>query len=83
MTRMEPKSFKYEGNDDMIDFEKDEIPPVNPDFKAILVYDDGAERPADQQMRKKIWEWWYENRKIEILEIQNAVITSIAKQLIR
>ena len=78
----EPYSFTYEGDDSMIDLNKEEIPEPHPDFKATLKYrieGEIVEKVADTEYRKKIWEWWYDNRRDEI---RNSVIKDVANQLL-
>ena len=71
-------SFIYEGNDDMIDFSRDDIPPVAEGFVASLRLADGTVVEADREWRARIWEWWYSRRKNEI---EAGVLENAARQL--
>ena len=66
ITKNNIKTFTYEGRDDMIDFKNPEVPSVHKDFKATLKLKDGTEVEATRVWRKRIWTWWYKERREEI-----------------
>ena len=73
------KTFLYEGNDEMIDFENDNIPKPSSDFKAQLRLKNGKIVIAPSEWRGRIWEWWYFNRKNEI---QGSILIQVGRSLI-
>ncbi len=76
----EIKTFTYWGSDDMIDFGSDDIPRVHRDFKATLKLKNGTVIPATRYWRRKIWEWWYIERK---QEIKNAMLLNTTRKMVR
>ena len=62
------KTFTYEGRDDMINVNSPEVPSVHKDFKVILKLKDGREAEATRVWRKRVWTWWYQARRDEIIK---------------
>ena len=62
------KTFLYEGNDEMIDFENVGIPHPHPDFVAQLRFKNRKLITAPSGWREQIWCWWYINRKNEVTD---------------
>jgi len=62
----EIKTFIYEGNDKMIDFNVKKTPKCPKEFKAQLRLINGKIVDAPPNWRQKIWEWWFWARRNEI-----------------
>ena len=62
------KTFIYEGNDKMIDFENVGIPHPHPDFVVQLRLQNDKLITAPSGWRERIWCWWYINRKNEVTD---------------
>jgi hypothetical protein len=90
------KSFKYKGDDSMI-FEKDakghliittganghpRIPSVHPKFTASLRLKSGKVVVAPLAWRKKIWVWWYVQRRAELLAQADNVLRQVAMDML-
>jgi hypothetical protein len=75
-------SYTYKGNDKMIDLESDKIPPVHKNFKASLKLKSGREIPASRSWRDKIWCWWYQKRKDELIVKSNHAIIDVANSML-
>lgn len=65
-TEDEVETFYYEGNDEWINFKKKETPQCPKQFVARLRLKTGSVINAPPAWRRKIWQWWYETRRVEI-----------------
>lgn len=63
-------SFSWKGNDNMLgkSFCLDSpIPRVHKDFEVKLRLKDGSVVDAPAAWRKKVWAWWIDNRRSEVM----------------
>ena len=79
ISKKDIKTFTYKGNDNMIKFTRDKIPNVHKDFKATLKLKNGKEVKAPPDWRRRIWYWWYQERKDQI---ETDVLLQASKQML-
>ena len=82
MKQSDIKSFQYEGDDSMISFGMGIPDKVPRTFKTRLVLKTGAVVAAPPAWRKKIWAWWYVNRRDELAEIGGSLLCQVAKDML-
>jgi membrane protein YdbS with pleckstrin-like domain len=75
-------SFTYDGNDDMLGkyFSHDSpLPKCHPDFKVQLKLQTGNIVDASPVWRRKIWRWWVESRRLEVM---NNVLVQVSNDML-
>jgi hypothetical protein len=76
------KTYTYDGSDDMINLDSEDIPKVHKKFKATLKLKDGRTVPAPREWREMIWKWWYNSRYDELVRQSNHAFIDMATSLL-
>ena len=76
-------SFTYDGSDDMIDLKTDKVPKTpHKNFKSMLKLKDGSMVVPPDSWMKKIWNWWYNERRNELITKSNHVMVDVANSML-
>lgn len=75
-------TFTYDGRDDMIDLDSEKIPHVHKDFKATLKLKDGRKVEPSKTWVNKIWNWWYNERRGELIKRNNRALVDVANSML-